>query len=272
MKKSNYWVLIIVALMAVQGCNWFGPSDEEPPADDFLQQNILTYYNILPSKFFLYEGFAEMKYDLHEKDGKWLTASIDEYEIEPIVDIEHGYIEILDEGTGGGSIHEIITLFRKADSSPLIGISLGGFDGLYQNFSTSFYAFESEKWIDVSNTVLPSIPFSSFLDEEYVEKHLNTKRRAYNILKLIYVLPQFGTDINVIVNESQLRFLVENATDLDAIEQFSTGDVEELFEIIGNIKYKSMILNWNKQKGLFQAGGKELIDNQFIEEIFEGIE
>ncbi len=262
--KRRSLTLVFLSILVLAGCNWFGSSEGETGTqndEQFLRKNILEYYQMLPSALFLYEGFAEVKYDLQQKGGKWVTSSIDEYEIDPVVDIQNGYIEILDEGTGGGSIHEIITLFRKADKSPLIGISLGGFDGLYQSSQTSFYAFNQDGWENVTKSVLPGFSFSSFLDEEYVEKYLDTGSKAYLILRLMVFLPHHGTDLVVMVNESQLRFLVEHAVDLDAIENFSEKEVEELFEIIGNIKYRSMNLTWDKQSGRFYKGKRELIDD-----------
>ena len=101
-------------------------SQENP----FLNKNILEIYESLPVRLFNNNGF-EYKYLLTRKSGEWFTQSSADYEMPVIVDIANGYIEISDEGTGGGSNFIQVVLFRKMDKTPCVGITLGGFNGIF---------------------------------------------------------------------------------------------------------------------------------------------
>jgi len=129
-------------------------------------QNIVDYYRSLPESFFADKDLGNTKYPLLKKDNQWFSKSLGGYEFAPLVDIKNGYIEFNDEGTGGGNNRIQVVLFRKADRSPIIGITKGGFNGFYFDSSTSFYEKKNNSW-EKSPAVFPEIKIERFLNKYY---------------------------------------------------------------------------------------------------------
>ncbi len=78
----------------------------------------------------LYED-DKISYKIENIEGEWISQSNAGYEIKAKVDIINGYIEIIDEGTGGGTIKLHVVLYRKKDGSALIAVSEFISDGIF---------------------------------------------------------------------------------------------------------------------------------------------
>mgnify|MGYP005839187629 CR=1 FL=1 len=216
------------------------------------EQNIIDYYKTLPDSFFTDVDLGDIKYSLLKRRDKWISKSIADYEFEVIVDIKNGFIEINDEGTGGGNILIQVVLFRKADRSPIIGITMGGFNGIYFEKATTFYKKNKHTWVEAED-VFPDIRIGRFLNKNYAQSFLEKDDIIIPNLTTLTELPQFGTEVNLVLNFSKYDFLVEANHNPYALQPFSETEQDKLWEIINNIYIESFQLKMNKSTGRFEV-------------------
>lgn len=214
-------------------------------------QNVLDYYKTLPASFFSDHGEGAFKYAISKRNNVWLCKSIAGYDISPTVDIRNGYIEINDEGTGGGSILTKVVLFRKKDRSPLIGITIGSFNGFFFDSSTHFYEKQNGHWM--LTYPFPAFSIGRFLDPKY---HTNCFKHDPNItpnLTALVNLPQYGTQVLVEANFSKFDFLIESNQNLIKQRTFTDKESEKLGELIDQLAVESFTLTFNKAMGKFEV-------------------
>lgn len=222
------------------------------------EQNVYEYYQSLPESFFYDTDLGEIKYTIRKKENAWVSESLAGYEIPAIVDIKNGYIEINDEGTGGGNINIKVVLFRKKDRSPLIGITKGGFNGIYFENSSSFYETKNKEWLK-AEYVFPEMGIDRFLNEKYRKLNFEKDEIISPNLSSLLELPQFGTVVNVDLNFTKYDFLVESNHNPHLQKPFTDKEQTKLWEIIDNISIESFQLKFNKAVGKF-----EVIDSTFL--------
>ena len=215
-------------------------------------QNIVDYYYSLPESFFSDKDLGNIKYSLSKKGDAWFSESLAEYEFAALVDIKNGFIEFNDEGTGGGNVLIRVVLFRKADRSPLIGITKGGFNGFYFESSTAFYKKCNKTWVE-ANDVFPAIYFERFLNKHYREFYFDKDKIIAPNLSWLTELPQFGTTVNLILNFNKYDFLIESNHNPHKQKPFTEKEQTKLWEIIENISIESFQLKFNKRSGQFEV-------------------
>ena len=106
-----------------------------------------------------------------------------------IVDIKNGYIQIEDEGTGGGTLlYTEVALFRKSDKSYLIALNGYSRDEITHVVSGGiprFYQWENNKLREVTTDVFPETSLSLFFKEDVEPIESN----------YYFTLPQVGRSI-----------------------------------------------------------------------------
>jgi hypothetical protein len=197
-------------------------------------KNVIDYYKTLPDS--LKKG-----YNLSFSNNKWMSSSCADYEIFPTVDIKNGYIEIYDEGTGGGISVLKVVLYRKANSKGLIGVSYYQGDFIDADCSIYFLEYNNDKWEIANNKILPDISYKNFMNSKYkLSKNLLGKFSIY------YNLPQHGPTITLNLKYNLIRMFCEGA--------FSNTSEKEKLEsckFIENIKTDSLQLFWDKKNTKF---------------------
>ncbi|HRK54364.1 MAG TPA: hypothetical protein PK185_10645 [Cyclobacteriaceae bacterium] len=146
----------------------------DPPLTD--PKTVVDYFNLLRWK-----GMID-PFVLLERGDKWVCiedagsefnyeGSLDAVRHYPsIVDIKNGYIQIEDEGTGGGTLsYTEVALFRKSDKSYLIALNRYGLDEITHIISGDtprFYQWENNELSEVTTEVFPKTSLSLFFKED----------------------------------------------------------------------------------------------------------
>ena len=198
--------------------------------------SVLDYFDKLPDS-------VRMSYKISNSKGKWVSTSIAEYEINPIVDLRNGYIELIDEGTGGGVSKLQVVLYRKKDASALIGVSSYIGDGVWIEHSLVFLEYKNQQWIDVSSEVLPNLSYKDFVKETY--EMPDFPESYYEISTIYYKLPQHGTSIKASLDLGGL-FLICDGT-MNALP----ANKNLVCDFIANIKETPLALFWDKKNKRF---------------------
>jgi hypothetical protein len=69
-------------------------------------KSILDWYHAIPKRL-----LDDYKYQIRLKNNVFVSRSRTGYEVKPIVNIQNGYLKIMDGGTGGGSVvYELVFL------------------------------------------------------------------------------------------------------------------------------------------------------------------
>lgn len=196
--------------------------------------SVLDYFKLLPDS--LVHG-----YKLYKKNNIWFTHSWAEYEneyieIKAIVDIKNGYIEINDEGTGGGRTILKVALYRKIDGSALIGISYLFRDDLADS-DIKFLEYNNNKWQLVTDEVLPEITYKNFMKDDF---------KIYDLkypLSIYFDLPRYGTEIKVVLLYELIKW--------ECDEECLTEKQKYACQFIENVKTDTIALIWDKQNTKF---------------------
>ncbi len=244
-------ILLAIVQISVTGCG----------------QNVVDYYNSLPETFFSDKDLGDIKYPLYKKGDIWFSHSSADNEFTPVVDIKNGYIEFNDEGTGGGNVNTKIVLFRKKDDSPLIGITMGGYNGIYFESSTAFYELKNDEWIKTNN-VFPELKIKRFLNKKYQDLYFKRDDIVTPNLTTLTELPQLGTTIKIDLNFSKYDFLIEANHNPITQKSFTELEQEKLWEIIDNISIESFQLEFNKTEDKFVVADSTFLNNPESNPIF----
>ena len=237
-------ILLAIVQISVSGCG----------------QDVVDYYNSLPKTFFSDKDLGDIKYPLYKKGDTWFSQSLADREFNPIVDIKNGYIEFNDEGTGGGNVNTQIVLFRKKDGSPLIGITMGGYNGIYFENSTAFYELKNDAWIKTNN-VFPELKIKRLLNKKYQNLYFKRDGIVTPNLTNLTELPQTGTTINLHLNFNKYDFLIEANHNPITQKFFTKLEQDKLWEIIDNISIESFQLEFNKTEGKFVVADSTFLNN-----------
>lgn len=199
------------------------------------QRSVVTAYRELQK---IDESIA--LYPLTQKGEDWKTMSVAEYELNAKVDTKNGYIEIQDEGTGGGTLTTQVVLYRKADGNELVVFNRRTFDGVSTDTEIAMYESDGKNWTALDpKMILPLVQISDFLSKP------TDNRRADAYLDVYYVFPQYGTTAKMLLETSQLDY------------SCGEGDADAPCELLDQIKYHSIELKWDKTQKQFSVGNKE---------------
>ena len=214
--------------------------------------NIINYYQLLPDKELL--NYENKRYKLIYKNKKWVTNSFAGIEFETVVDIKNGFIEIDDQGTGGGSIKYQVVLFATKNKKDYIGISKIMEGAVETNARYKFLCYKNKKWLDVTAKIMPALKIRNFIKPGFSNQQIT---KAITLLKqkinktdwFIVNLPRHGLTAKVKFNTDQ--FIIER---LKSAEKVSKSDVELVKNMLENIKYNNADLKWDWKKGKFIIG------------------
>ncbi len=240
MKKS----LLLLSIFACLGCNKAPATTSAAPAateeaplaaptveEDVPQErrDVLYYYRRLKEPY-------RSGYELKENKGQWTSMSPDTEEpIAAVVDLKNGFIEIVDEGTGGGEWTYRMALFRMADGQPVIGITNTYFDGAGLEQKYYFLRPENAQKLDWTKETVREITGFDFLPLDNAEEEDIVKK----LLPVSLELPRQGTSVKAVVY-----------TGLEQI--YCRGDDNEYADYCGlfrQVQRKEIVLKWNKEKG-----------------------
>jgi hypothetical protein len=156
------------------------------------QMNIVDCYNKLPNKKEL--GSIQKN---PKKKGDYFYLSPLGDTLAVTVDLKNGFIEIVDNGTGGGTETVQLVKFKTADGKQLVVYRMDsreGDNGMQSNFDYTAYWVQNEKLV-LAKGILPVLSVQDFL--ETPEKVLSLEKNKQILMKLhCYLeLPRNGTTI-----------------------------------------------------------------------------
>lgn len=206
-------------------------------------KNIFEYLLILPTKLI---GFTKeelnldyglrFKYfqevELNKNCGSEKATDCIEKGFE-ILDFKNGYLFYRINGLED---YIQMALFKKSDGSHLIGVTkyFGGDSG---ESNTSFLIYKNQKWINVTNKILPELNYKLFLspnDYKLIGSKQKREPRAY------ISLPRYGTDIT---------YYAENVYSCEG--DMSTSDSKKCKMIMKKRIRDFVKLKWSPEKGIF---------------------
>jgi hypothetical protein len=203
---------------------------------------VLEYYGLLPK-----ELFKTRKYEIKNKNGKYYVNSVAEYEEEIIVDLKNKYLEISDQGTGGGTVVHEFAVFLRAGMEPVVGLSEINFDGVVMESYVKFYEYSGKKWIDVTGKLLQEQALTSFIDAD--DKEMTKLAAEFkDNFSFIYTIPRYGTTMKCSLDYTLLSRLA-NSDDV-------TSETKRAKKLESGIKYNATEFLWDYKKGVFTPGKK----------------
>lgn len=159
-------------------------------------KSVMDYYQEVPQSLFP----NDTKYELKREKAGWITHSMDtEAEISATVDTKNGFIQFVDQGTGGGDVKTQVALFLKEDKSPLLAISTSMFDGVAASGRIAFVTPEGGQWKAVTSTVLPALRPTDFLDARCMATLKGDFRGMLEKEGVLFTLPRQGTTVRASV-------------------------------------------------------------------------
>jgi hypothetical protein len=185
----------------------------------------------------------DMQFVFTKKGNSWKTTSpITDVELECTVDLANGYLEVTDQGTGGGSLIQEVALFISGKGESFIGVSITTFDGARCISSCNFYRWNGKGWYDA--TVLPYLPLNQFFKPGFDLSAVKDR------VSLSYKLPRNGTTVIAKLDVSGLQ-MAESGF-MGAVPD----EIQNAKRALSNIVYKSVELLWNMDEGVFTVGKK----------------
>ncbi len=193
------------------------------------QMSIVDYFNKLPNKN---EHGTIAKYPKKKNDYYYLSPLGDTLAL--TVDLKNGFLEIVDNGTGGGISTIQLAKFKTADGKQFVvyrSDSREGDNGVQSDFDYSVYWIQNEKLV-LAKGILPNLSVQDFL--ETPEKSLSAEQNKKILMQLrCYLdLPRNGTSITWRIQPA------------------------ENDPYLKKIKYKKIQLIFDKKTGKFSFGTK----------------
>lgn len=160
------------------------------PAWSAVTDNIVNLYEAIP------ETWTGSHYPIMKKDGRWMSD--DESDTAPavLVDEKNWYLQVKDNGTGGGNTEHTCARFGSTSSGVIVAFSSKNFAGTHYVYSHSFLRYLNGKLTDISYEIAPDIEFSDFQDKSYLPDALMSYALS-DMVAYEYVLPRYGTDVAV---------------------------------------------------------------------------
>ena len=182
-------------------------------------KSIVDYYRQVPEALFPNQHKGELT---RTKKG-WITHSTQTDEELPVtVDIQNGFIEFVDEGTGGGTGTLQAALFLKENKSSLFGINESSSDGVTAEGKLVFIARDGGHFKDVTAEVLPKLRVEDFIDARCMALLQKSYRDSVGPKEILFKLPRQGTTIQARVPLFS-HFFVEGTPEKDAQSCMSAG-------------------------------------------------
>lgn len=199
-------------------------------------------------------GFvSDLSYDLRQTDSGWVTTSPDWGNDMPVtVDASNGYIEIWDEGTGGGSFQVQVVLWRQADGQPLVGIAQTGYEPPYAEMTDlSLFGFDGTAWDNWTSYAWPEISLADFMPDDMSIGDLRALKATGASVHI--TLPQHGLN--------PVAYLTTRDEEIKAVcggaEWFVIEDPTPYYlycELLEARLYRQMEIIWDKDAVQFSKG------------------
>lgn len=150
------------------------------------KKNVLDYYRMLD---------VNKEYKIFKNGEHYQTTGVTEEPFNVTVDFKNGYIDIKDEGTGGGTMFYQVVLYRKADGSALVAMSSQNFDGVFIDVQIEFYEEKDGKLVNKTEKYFPGKQF--FMDKFPGDLSSEEKAIFSEVVTPVFDLPQHGLAISV---------------------------------------------------------------------------
>lgn len=208
----------------------------EAPAAE--RMTVIAYYNMTKG--------AEAQIKL--VDGKWKAFVRNEPVDMAVVDIENGYLEFEDPGTGGGGEQVSAALFLTKDKAPMLAeLRIPNSTGQCPDtvYALKTYTLRGGRLAETKD-VLPAVPFDLFLKQGY-----DLKKSAPHVVpdreyRVGYRLPRKGTTVEAFLDVSTASCELEVFG-----EQMSAAVRDAHREFLQNVSKEPAKLKWNKAVGRF---------------------
>ncbi len=198
-----------------------------------VRKNLLDYYHQVVDEYL-------PGYQIKRSGEMWTTTSVAEGDIRVLVDLESGYLEFGDPGTGGGYTLVQVALFRMADRSPVLAIAQTVFDDFYAMQTCAFLRPEDPDRLDWTETTLPRIDAFSFIDEGDTDL---PRDLVIHAIPVLITLPQQGTNITVSAWTGMQSYYCSD---------YATEEHAKLCPVFNHITDPSFEMHWNREKGKFE--------------------
>ncbi|MCI2398742.1 hypothetical protein [Aliiroseovarius subalbicans] len=196
----------------------------------------------------------DLTYDLRQQGNGWVTTSPDWGTALPItVNGPAGFVEIMDEGTGGGSYRTQIVLWRAGDGTPLVGIGETAYTPPWPDTTrVRFFGKDGENWSDWTDYVWPDVTLADFMPDDM---RISDLRALEAIRAQVFVtLPQKGTRpvAQLITHDSEIAAVCKGET------WFVPSDPAPYLTYCDRLQdhlFHTLDLDWIKSEARFEKGG-----------------
>ncbi|HNR88423.1 MAG TPA: hypothetical protein PKM65_08795 [Spirochaetota bacterium] len=207
---------------------------------------VVDYYRQLPAT-----AFGGARYSIRQKNNYWVTTSMADFEIGITVDIPNGYLRIHDEGTGGADLTHELAVFKRADGSTVVALSVIDLLASPKMHVTRFFD-PGKSWKDVSASVLPKLdpydlPGSRCIIKQVEAVSAIMRAKGKGALSIAYALPRNGTTVYAGVFVPAVSSLLS----VDALVDEEKTSIDEFIDCIVDVRVP---LLWDRAKGMFSIG------------------
>jgi hypothetical protein len=126
--------------------------------------------------------------------------------------------------------------FVKADKTKVLAVHYYNEGGDCDSHLLKFYSYSNATWTDITEKTLPTITL----------KNYGIAEKNYVAVDFLYTLPQYGTDIKV---------RAASMCEQDDPARLKGKDFMTYYEAYKKLGLKTLLLKWNKIKGVFEPGG-----------------
>jgi hypothetical protein len=193
----------------------------------FAQNKMVDFFKMLPKE-------DQLGLSIVQKGGKYIVLNDVETPCKLTIDDKNGFLEIIDNGTGGGTNTLQIAQFKDAKGKTILAYSSYNFDGSYHDTKSAFY--DTSKKMEIANYVFDfDMPEGAFQKEDLS----TTEEEKYAHQQYVYYeLPRQGLILKMHFGYSQ------------ADNDCQTGDKDAC-------KFKAKFVpylqfKWNKATGTFE--------------------
>ncbi len=224
----------VVLLFAAVVC----PCFSGPVAAAGDKATVITYFNMT----------REAEEQIKLVDGKWKADLLNGPVDLTVADIANGYIEFVDDGTGGGRERISAALFLTKDKAPMLAVlGIGNTGGQCPDiaYTLKTYTLQQGK-LSETKDVMPAMPFELFFKKGYDLKnsvpHVSSGRDS----RVGYKLPQKGTTVEAFLDVSTAECAVGAFGG-----QMSPEQRNAYKDFLQNAVKEPVKLKWNKATGSF---------------------
>jgi hypothetical protein len=196
------------------------------------KEDVFTYYQKLQSEYI-------PTYKIQQGKEGFYTKSQNGEKLKPVMDIANGYIEIMDDQLGEGHVKVQFVLFKKADASDVIAISIQRHDGFGLSQESIVLHIINGKPVDKTKEAFGNLSPWTFLPDDYAEE----EHIVADALPVLIDLPRKGTTAKAVAStEKKFYYCSDKANTEQAI---ACG-------VYGRLLRTSIDLKWNKKEGVFE--------------------